>query len=335
MAIYRTALINNFTQIDNEIICSKMPPLAYRIYSYLISKPENWKTKAHDIQKQLGLTAYSVRKGLRWLCSAGFAEYIRMKTGHTVWNIFSNPQVFTPKITSSAFATETVLPVFTPEITSPAFATETALPVFTAEITSPAFATETALPVFTPEITSPAFATETVLPVFTAEITSPALPPRVEFPHVENMHDLTIFETEEIKKQQHEPLPEAQKTVVVFSEDKEDLIYPAQLNKDQKKYTQNKIKTAPVELQQDILFELAYRMTLQTIRNLPGFINTLITAANNGTFTLSGGSGSVKKVNPAFAATQALFDKRATFKKSDEKTYKAGIAAARAAIRGA
>jgi hypothetical protein len=147
------------------------------------------------------------------------------------------------------------------------------------------------------------------------------------------------------KEQQHEqpiiaPIPEPvpipeQQTVVVFSEDKEDLTYPAQLNKDQKKYTKAKIKTVPVELQQDVLFELAYRMTLQTIHNLPGYLNNMVIAANNGTFTRTGGNGSVKKVNPAFAATQALFDKQATFKKSDEKTYKTGIANVRAAIRGA
>ncbi|MEI6422249.1 MAG: hypothetical protein WCP55_08525, partial [Lentisphaerota bacterium] len=50
-------------------------------------------------------------------------------------------------------------------------------------------------------------------------------------------------------------------------------------------------KVKPVELQQDVLFELAYRMTLQKIRSVPGLLNTLVTAANNGTFTRTQAAG--------------------------------------------
>jgi hypothetical protein len=152
----------------------------------------------------------------------------------------------------------------------------------------------------------------------------------------------------EKKKQQHAPLPVPepiitsapaptaiieQEPVVVSFEDNESLKYPEQLSKDQKKYIKAKIKTAPVDLQQDVLFELAYRMTLQTIHNVAGYVNNMIIAANNGTFTRTGGSGSVKKVNPAIAKTQALFDYQASFKRSDEETYRAKMAILKAATR--
>ena len=97
MPIYRTALTSNFTQISNDLINSTIPLEPKAILLYLLSKPINWQPKAHDLQKQLGLTAYKVRKGLRWLCSAGFAAYIRLKSGHTIWQIFSKPNLQQPE----------------------------------------------------------------------------------------------------------------------------------------------------------------------------------------------------------------------------------------------
>lgn len=90
--IYRTAHTSNFTILSNELINSAMPPAAYRVLTYLLSKPKDWQTKAHDIRKQLNLSAYAAKKALRWLCSAGYAAWVRLKSGHTIWRIFSNPQ---------------------------------------------------------------------------------------------------------------------------------------------------------------------------------------------------------------------------------------------------
>ena len=140
--------------------------------------------------------------------------------------------------------------------------------------------------------------------------TAPANPPKFVMPTLAIPPTLEINkETVILKKQQHEPAPiDQQKAVVVFFEeikqpvdiiiipdaaspesliesDDDALIYPDKLDTAQKKAAKAKIKKAPVELQQDVLFELAYRMTLQKIRSVPAFLNTLITAANNGTFT--------------------------------------------------
>ncbi len=91
--IYRTAPASNFTIYANDLINSDIPPTPKAILIYLLSKPDTWRIKAHDIRKQLGLSAYAVKNGLRWLLSAGFAAYTRLKSGHTIWRIFSSPKL--------------------------------------------------------------------------------------------------------------------------------------------------------------------------------------------------------------------------------------------------
>src|SRR5664279_4066635 len=91
--IIKTAPTSNFTIYANDLINSSIPPTPKAILLYLLSKPVTWQLKTHDLRKQLGLTAYAVKKALRWLCSAGFAAYVRLRTGHTVWRIFDKPQV--------------------------------------------------------------------------------------------------------------------------------------------------------------------------------------------------------------------------------------------------
>ena len=104
-----------------------MPAVAYKIYSYLIAKPENWQPKAHDIKKQLGLSAYATKKALRWLCSAGYAAWVRLKSGHTIWHIFSNPEV----VPSTIFAQpETASsPAITPQVEKPQEANQPVLEI--------------------------------------------------------------------------------------------------------------------------------------------------------------------------------------------------------------
>lgn len=210
MPIYRTALTSNFTQISNDLINSSIPSTPKNILLYLLSKPVNWQPKAHDLQKQLGLTAYAVRKALRWLCSAGFAAYTRLKSGHTIWQIFSKPNLQQPEETA-------------------------------------------AKPVFKPHI---------------------EIPKRVFQPV------LIKTKTEEINK----PLPSAapaQESIVVVDA----LIYPVQLNPSQKKACKSVIKKVKQpELQQPVLFALAYAMAHQKINSIPAYLQGLVKRANDGTF---------------------------------------------------
>ena len=78
--------------------------------------------------------------------------------------------------------------------------------------------------------------------------------------------------------------------VVVSSEEIDELIYPSQIkDTTQLRKKLNKIKPEVIAktpaIKQEVLFELAYRMTLQNLRSVPAFLNTLVTAVNDGTFT--------------------------------------------------
>jgi biotin operon repressor len=103
---------SNFTIIANDLINSSMPSVPFRVHTYLLSKPADWQPKIHDIRKQLGLSTYAVKKALKWLLKAGFAVYKRLKTGHTVWDIFDKPQ-------TRPQAKITCKPVFTPQVEIP------------------------------------------------------------------------------------------------------------------------------------------------------------------------------------------------------------------------
>lgn len=210
--IIKTAPASNFTIFANDLINSDMPPIPYRILSYLLSKPVTWQLKTHDLRKQLRLSAYAIKKGLQWLLRAGFAAYTRLKTGHTIWRIFDKPQV-TPQV-KAAYS-----PVFTPQ---------------------------------------------------------------VEKPRVENQPVLVITETEVRNKPLPAPewIPESVNNVVVS-----DLIYPVQLNPDQKKAAKHIIKKVKQpELQQPVLFALAYAMAQGTVKSAPAYLQGLVKRANSGTF---------------------------------------------------
>ncbi len=263
MPIYRTAPSSNFTIFSNELITSAMPPVAKAVLLYLLSKPDTWQAKAHDIRKQLGLSAYAVKKALRWLCSAGYAAWMRLKSGHTIWRIFSNPQA----------------------------------------------AQETGY--------------------------SPAIPPQVEIPQVENRPVLVITETEEINK----PLPAAptppksatlaESLVVVSSE----LIYPVQLNPIQKKAARAVIKKVKQpELQQPVLFALAYAMAQNKVKSPVAYLNGLISRANAGTFeAIQATTASKQGGNPLIP----VFVSKGALKASSPETATGFIQQARAALRGA
>ncbi len=166
--------------------------------------------------------------------------------------------------------------------------------------------------------------------------TAPVITPKVAKPALEIPPTLLKNkETEILKEQQLEPLPviKSQKPVVVSLEEKEDLIYPGKLNQDQKKACKGIIKKAPVSLQQDILFELAYRMTIANLNSVPGFLNTLVTAAKNGTFTRTGVNGATKTENPAIAKTEELMSAYTQLKPSAPAVSKSYITAIKAGLR--
>src|SRR5664279_4580452 len=110
--IIKTAPASNFTIYANDLISSDIPPTPKAILLYLLSKPVTWQLKTHDLRKQLGLTAYAVKKALRWLCSAGYAAWHRLHSGHTILRIFDKSQV-TPQV-KAAYS-----PVFTPQVEKP------------------------------------------------------------------------------------------------------------------------------------------------------------------------------------------------------------------------
>lgn len=90
--IFRTAPDSPFVRITNDLVNTPMPYKAKEILIYLISKPINWRVKIADIRNTLALTTHTIRKSLQWLQSAGYAGYMRLKSGHTIWKIFDKPQ---------------------------------------------------------------------------------------------------------------------------------------------------------------------------------------------------------------------------------------------------
>jgi hypothetical protein len=116
---------------------------------------------------------------------------------------------------------------------------------------------------------------------------SPDIPPRVKNPHVGFQSDLVINKNTVILKQlptvtaptMPEPIQEVH--VVVSDE----LIYPVQLTDPQKKAAKHIIKKVKEpELQQEVLFALAYAITSGTVKSAPAYLQGLVTRANNGTF---------------------------------------------------
>jgi hypothetical protein len=289
---------------DNELSGTFKEIFSYMLYRKNIA---GWVIRKTDICNKLNLSMSTVKRGLKKLRELGYAHY-----DTSGWTIYPNRQA--PK-------DHPIGSIMTPP-------TGSIMPPLYKEDSLEIKKQQHQLPIEIIEISAPE---KPVVVFFDAEINfpEPIISPQA-LPVINSIPEPIIVSTPEpiIK-----PVPQLSTPTPVTFEEKDDLVFPAQLPENQKKACKAKIKIAPVELQQDVLYELAYRMTLQTIRNVPGFLNTLAIAAQNGTFTRTGTSGAVNKVNPAFAATQALFDKRATFKKPDAKTHEIGMAALKAACR--
>jgi len=259
--IYRTAPASSFTILANDLIASAIPPTPKSVLIYLLSKPVTWQLKTHDLRKQLGLTAYAVKKALRWLCSAGFAAYTRLKSGHTIWRVFDKPQA--------------------------------------------QHQTETAY--------------------------SPVSTPQVETPQVAIQPVLINTETEE-KKRPLPATPEIPESIVVV----DGLIYPEQLNPDQKKAAKHIIKKVKQpELQQPILFALAYAMAQNKVKSAPAYLQGLVTRANNGTFEPVGDASATKPDTRHIDQTQELLNARRAKTQPATGKAKGFIQQAKSALRGA
>lgn len=282
MAIFKTVPVTNFTMIDNKIICSDMPPVSYKIYSYLISKPVYWQPKIHDIRKQLGLSTYAVKKALKWLLQAGFAVYKRLKTGHTVWDIFDKPQ-------TQPQAKIACKPVIPPQFEVPALASQAVLTITETEIKKETTTTPIPIP-------------ETPIPESTVVV----------------------------------PFEEEVKPDTVDSEEKVELIYPVQLTDTQKKAARHVIKKVKQpELQQPVLFALAYYMAQNKVKSPVAYLNGLVTRANNGTFEAIQADTATKFDTKQIDITQEKIKAYKQLKISAPDVAKAGIAGMFAAIRGA
>jgi hypothetical protein len=267
--IIKTSHASNFTILANDLINSDMPPIPYRILSYLLSKPVTWQLKTHDLRKQLGLSAYAVKKALRWLCSAGYAAWHRLNSGHTIWRIFDKTQV---KANSGLVFAK-------PEA---------------------AYS-----PVFTPQVEKPQVENQPVLIKTETEIRNKPLPEPPEIP-------------EPIQKQH----------VVVDSE----LIYPVQLNPDQKKAAKHIIKKIKQpELQQDVLFALAYAIAQNKVKSAPAYLQGLVKRANDGTFEPVGAATAINQGGRPLVPIWQGFGQSTPSKPEKAKGF---IKQARAALRG-
>jgi hypothetical protein len=176
--------------------------------------------------------------------------------------------------------------------------------------------------------------------------TAPVESHRVNFEHVGN--ECVLERNDLVERNTTTPTTSAaptptQNIVVVIDELKQDdLIYPPQI-KDLKpiKKVLKKIKPEIVAkipaIKQEVLFELAYRMTLQKLHSVPAFLNTLVTAVNDGTFTRTGTkqatSGTIS--NKAHIDTQQTIKQRQQSRGSSPEVSRAGFAGLKMAIRTA
>jgi len=159
----------------------------------------------------------------------------------------------------------------------------------------------------------------------------PAIPPQVEIPQVENQPVLQRNETEEKKKPLPAP-PDIPESIVVV----DGLIYPEQLNPAQKKAAKHIIKKVKQpELQQPVLFALAYALTQHKVKSAPAYLQGLVTRANNGTFEPVGAAAATKPDTRHIDQTQARLKETRAIKPSQPEKAKGFIQQAKSALRGA
>jgi hypothetical protein len=178
----------------------------------------------------------------------------------------------------------------------------------------------------------------------------PVIPPQFEMPSLASQPVLIITETE-IKKETTttasvtitaQQIPENnvvvsfEEKVMADSEEKAELIYPVQLTDTQKKAAKHVIKKVKQpELQQPVLFALAYYMAQNKVKSPVAYLNGLVTRANNGTFEAIQADTATKSDTKQIDITQEKIKAYKQLKISAPNVAKAGIAGMFAAIRGA
>ena len=122
--------------------------------------------------------------------------------------------------------------------------------------------------------------------------------------HNELSHKVTNIEKQTNKETQlPAPVAVAQKSIVVVDE----LIYPVQLNPSQKKACKSVIKKVKQpELQQPVLFALAYAMAQHKINSIPAYLQGLVKRANDGTFEATQADSSINTNKPLIPIWQGF-----------------------------
>ncbi len=254
--IYTTQHTSNYTIISNDLIVNPLPAVAYRVLTYLLSRPKNWRKNNIDIQKKLGLSAYAVKKALRQIREYGYAIVKRFKDGHTIWHFFDTPKRDLPSAT----------PVFKPQ---------------------------------------------------------------VEIPPVENQPVLINKETIINKEQLPTSPPINAESIVVVFEDSEKIDYPKEIKPTQIKACKAIIKKVKQpELRQNILIALAYAIKQNKVKSTPAYLNGLVTAANNGTFTAINTTTTESPNQATIKQTEMLINQYRDVKRTKPKGGFGGIKAA-------
>ena len=264
--IHRTAHTANFTQLGNEFIAAAIPPAAYRVIAYLLSKPSNWRMQRNELKKTLNLTGYKLQQALKWLQLNGYAYFTRI-CGRTTWHFTDTPHSIPAQQTASTANSQPTQASGQPVQQQPTQATaiETA--------TAPAIAECIEIQHVENRHVLQITETETNTETTTTPINN------------------TVTET-----------AETESTVVVVENE---LIYPVQLPADKHGAAKHKLKKLKQpELSQPVLFALAYAMTQGTVKNPIAYLAGIVTAANNGGFTPVDTAGSPKANKPVIPLWQ-------------------------------
>jgi hypothetical protein len=75
-------------------------------------------------------------------------------------------------------------------------------------------------------------------------------------------------------------------------------------------------------------------MTLASLKSIPGYLNTLVTSANNGTFTRTQAGTATKTDTKHIDKTQQLLNEQREIKRSTSNVSKPGIGLLKLALRG-
>ena len=92
MIVKNARRTRNFAQISNEALNNpalQMEDLA--VLCYLVSKPRDWSVNVKQLSGRFNCGEGRIRSALKRLCEQGYAEYRRLKTGHTEWSVSDEP----------------------------------------------------------------------------------------------------------------------------------------------------------------------------------------------------------------------------------------------------